>query len=304
MSLFLLSSDNAYQNLLRRDAEAAAARHEVALTILSADNDANRQAHEIRQVIQQPADKRPEAILVAPSNEAKLSTEAREAAKLGIAWALLNRSGTYVQDLRREFPKLSAFNVYADQYQVGHIQGKQFTQLLQEGGHLFYVQGPVAASSAERRLAGVREELASTQLTLDIFQADWTSAGAQQVAQYFGQSIEIGSAKRYVVGAQNDDMALGVRQVLEQLSNTGGRHELRDIAVTGCDGAPLFGQRMVDECTLAATVVIPPTAGRAVDAIALALNTGRPHRRDIVLKVASYPPLDELTQRSRKSSTP
>ena len=300
LHLFLLSADNAYQNLLRGDAEAAASRHEVALTVHSADNDAQRQAQQIRDALKLPADVRPDAILVAPPNEAKLATEAREAAKLGVGWALLNRSSTHIQDLRREFPNRSLFCVYADQYQIGHIQGKQFACLLPTGGHLFYLQGPVAASSAERRLAGVREELASTSITMNVFQADWTSAGAQRAAQFFSQSLGNSTPVNAVIGAQNDDMALGALAALKQLTETTERPEVATIPVTGCDGAPEFGQRMVDAGTIAATVVIPPTAGRAVDALALALNTHRPHHRDIVLMVASYPPLEELTRRSQK----
>jgi ABC-type sugar transport system substrate-binding protein len=299
MSLFLLSSDNAYQNLLRKDAEAAAARHEVALTIISADNDPNLQALRIREAIQLPADKRPDAILVAPVNEAWLAPEAQAAAELGVGWVLLNRHGSYLPDLRRAHPKLPLFSVYVDQYQIGHIQGRQFKILLPDGGNLLYVQGPLAATSAERRLAGMREELASTGITVNNVPSDWTSLGAQRVTKSWSQSIGTGHSQSYLVGAQNDDMALGALEALQHLSNTLGQPELASIPVTGCDGTPSFGQRLVSECKLAATVVIPSTAGRAVDAIAMALNTGRPCHRGIELKVASFPPLEELAPRAR-----
>ncbi|MDP9035595.1 MAG: hypothetical protein M3O50_12385, partial [Myxococcota bacterium] len=51
-----------------------------------------------------------------------------------------------------------------------------------------------------------------------------------------------------------------------------------------------------------ATIIIPPTAGRAIDEVAIALNGGRVPTADIALGVRSFPELDVLAAELRRGA--
>jgi hypothetical protein len=106
-----------------------------------------------------------------------------------------------------------------------------------------------------------------------------------------------------VIGAQNDTMAQGAYKALLEEATSQGRPELLGIRLTGCDGVADYGQALVRDGLLVATVVIPSTAGIAVDTLAAALH-GRPQRFDVSLPVSSFPDLGELAARARRSVAP
>src|SRR4051812_19742604 len=64
--LFLRTLANDYQELLREDCTAAAARRGYDLTVLSAENDSDRQARQIRDCLAEKTGPRPTAMLVSP----------------------------------------------------------------------------------------------------------------------------------------------------------------------------------------------------------------------------------------------
>jgi ABC-type sugar transport system substrate-binding protein len=97
-----------------------------------------------------------------------------------------------------------------------------------------------------------------------------------------------------LVGAQNDAMARGARKAILALRKS-WKGELLAI---GCDGLPEGGQRLVKENELTATIVTPTTAGPAVDLVAHALQ-GRAAPPQLILQPRSYPPEEDLAQRTR-----
>ena len=108
-----------------------------------------------------------------------------------------------------------------------------------------------------------------------------------------------GARPTFVVGAQNDAMAVGARGVLEQWARTRPEFRTLPIRVIGSDGSPGFGQRLVIEGKLTATVIMPPTAGRAVDELA-SLGAGSNTRSpaEITLAPTSFPDLRMLAGRA------
>jgi ABC-type sugar transport system substrate-binding protein len=292
IALCLWSFDNEYQDLQRRDALEHARYHRIKVTEYSAQNDPETQVAQIRQAL--AANERPYAVLVHPVGDSRLIAVAREAASQGVGWVILNRDAEYMHDLRQKFPLLPVFCVKPDQHQVGRIQGRQFRRLLPEGGELFYIQGPLLVSTAEARFAGVQEELRGAPIKLVTFRADWTSEGGEQALLSWIQTVESRDLPRCLVGAQNDNMAVGAKQALVSEADARGQPQIADVRVTGCDGLPSFGQRLVREGTLAATVLIPPTAGRAVDQVGAALGGAAQPPEEIVLGVSSFPPLEDL----------
>ncbi len=292
IALCLWSFDNEYQDLQRKDAFEHAHYHRIKVTEYSAQNDPETQVAQIRQALS--VNERPYAILVHPVRDSRLIAVARETAGQGVGWVILNRDADYMHDLRQRFPGLPLFCVKPDQHQVGRIQGQQFKRLLPQGGELFYIQGPLLVSTAEARFAGVQAELVGTPIKLVTFRADWTSEGGEQALRSWIQTVDPCELPKCLVGAQNDNMAVGAKQALASEAEARGQPDIAKVRVTGCDGLPGFGQRLVREGTLAATVVIPPTAGRAVDQVGAALGGAAQPPEELVLNVSSFPSLRDL----------
>jgi ABC-type sugar transport system substrate-binding protein len=72
------------------------------------------------------------------------------------------------------------------------------------------------------------------------------------------------------------------------------RPELAAVPLTGCDGLPQGGRRLVDQGRLAATVVTPPNTGPALELVAAALRSARMPPGEVLLKPSSYPPEKDL----------
>jgi ABC-type sugar transport system substrate-binding protein len=97
-----------------------------------------------------------------------------------------------------------------------------------------------------------------------------------------------------LVAAQNDAMAMGARKALEQIAKERPAFSPAAVRVCGCDGTPRFGQRLVTEGKLTATVIMPPAAGRAVTDVASMLGGGARPPAQVVLPPTSFPDLPVL----------
>jgi hypothetical protein len=73
------------------------------------------------------------------------------------------------------------------------------------------------------------------------------------------------------------------------------RHFWSKIPVTGCDGVPHTGQTWVRSRQLATTVIVPPSAGKAVALMVKALRTQRPVAEHTFMP-ESFPPIDSLVK--------
>jgi ABC-type sugar transport system substrate-binding protein len=287
---------NDYQDLLREDCLAAARRHDLAVDVFTADSDAEKQLRQIRDVLEAPEARRPRGVLVSPVRESLLFTVAHRAAKLGVGWVLLNRFSEQLVDLRKEFPEIPIFSVNPDQVRIGRIQARQFKILLPGGGEVFYLQGPYGTSSAHRRFEGAQGELAGSPIKLVPFNSDWSIEGGERTVRDWLRIFDGRDLPDCVIGAQNDNMAMGARMALMK----GPHHDFRTvsgkISITGCDGSPRFGLPLVKAGELTATVVIPPVAGIAVDQLVKALAGKRMPPAEIVVEVSSYPDLPRLAE--------
>jgi ABC-type sugar transport system substrate-binding protein len=298
-ALFLRSLANDYQERLRDDCMATCARLGFSLDVFSADNDPDRQLGQIQQFLKAPP-RGSTAILVSPVRERELLTAAYDGIRKGLAWVILNRSGGHLRELRDQFPESLVFSVTPDQLEIGTIQGRQFKLMLPEGGELFYLRGPAMTSSAQRRLLGVEREIAEASINMVTFGADWTGEAAEKATRDWIRFRRDTDTSRCLVGAQNDDMAIGARRGLMNEAVSQHRPEVRHILVTGCDGSPTYGQRWVAEGELAATVLVPSVAGHAVEELAAALNGTRRPPLEVSVPTSSYPPLDVLAQNLAK----
>ena len=278
----LLTNEQEFQQLQASEAEAAAKRNGMEIEVVFARNNGSLQREQIYKHIHGLHATRPAAIIAQTVAADGLPGAARDAAKAGIGWMLLNRDLPYPDELRREHAALPIGIVTIDQLEIGHIQGRQLRALLPAGGNILYVQGPAESTAASQRLQGTQQIL-DTKYHLKIVNGEWTEASAEKAAASW---LRLSSSRDFrvdAVAAQNDAMATGARKAI-----AAAMPEWKDRPFLGCDGLPDSGQKLVRERTLAATVIVQPTAGVAVDLVAGHLRAkGVPART--VLTPKPYP---------------
>ncbi|MFI5184622.1 MAG: substrate-binding domain-containing protein [Vicinamibacteria bacterium] len=298
----LLAEDQEFQRMQADDARTAAVHAGFDVQILFAENSAILQIQQLYKAIHAPEDQRPKAIIVETVVGEGLGRVASAAARAGVGWVLINRKVSYLEGLRREHPGLPIAAVSTDQVEVGRIQARQFQALLPSGqGLVLYVQGPADTSAAQERLQGVREGLAGGPIDLKILDGQWTEASGEQAVQRWLRLKSSEELHPDVVGCQNDAMAVGVRRALEAWA---ARPELARLPLTGCDGLPDGGQRLVNMGQLAATVIAPSNTGPAVEAVARALKTRQPIPGELFLKPSSYPSEADILRRVTSRRAP
>ncbi len=264
----LTSAEQEYQALQGEDARSAGRRLAADVEVLFAEDNAVLQIQQLFRFVHAPEAERPAALLLHTRVPDGLERVARNAARAGIGWLLLNRSAPYVEGLRREYPGLAIAAVTTDHVEIGRIQARQLERLRPDARHVLYVQGPADAPAARLRLEGFEQAVRERGLELRILNGEWTDTSAEKAVAAW---LRLKTAERFAPDAvvcQNDNMARGTRRVLELL-----RPEWARAPFLGCDGLPASGRRDVDAGRLAATVAIPSCAGTAVE-IALRWKAG------------------------------
>jgi putative xylitol transport system substrate-binding protein/inositol transport system substrate-binding protein len=290
IGLFLRSEDNYYQRRLREVGEREAKRHGFELLVQSVKFDASQQVVQIREAIQNASVTNMVAVLVSGVHDQALAPVAHEAAVAGLEWGLLN-DATFIDEVRSQHPERAIFAATCDHTEIGRIHGQQVRALLGDAGRVLCVTGNLQNEDARQRLQGLKESL-DAKFDLIEVNADWTSEGARRAVEKWARSTTKNDLPRAFV-AQNDEMALGVRQALRDLDS---QHDwpLASAPITGCDGAENFGQRLVREGRLKATVIMPPGTGVAIEWIARLRKGGPLPPLRVRMPVTSFPALSRL----------
>ncbi len=289
IGLFLLARQNEYQRLQEASAAAMAHLLKTPLDVHFSESDPYVQTKQIYAFIHEHP---PGSVLVVESVvDETLEPVARHAALAGMGWYLLHRIVAYMDHLRREFPSLPIGTVTSDQKEIGRIQGKHFEALLSGKGTVLYVQGPAGSSIAADRLAGMREVVDTTAIKYHLVRGDWSEeSGEAAVSKWLDETR--GRTSIQLLGCQNDAMAVGGLRALSRGAVTYGQRDLGTALVTGVDGNPDYGIPLVDRKRLAATIIMPPAAGQAVQLIHEAWTKPGFSPPPIVrLPVRSYPDL-------------
>ena len=289
----LLTRENDYQLEQAGAARKAAGQAGVDLEILFADNDAITQSTQLLRAVQGDPASRPSAIVCEPVGGTCLPQVARAAVKNGIAWAILNREADYTAELRGTYG-VAVCAITVDNKEIGRIQGRQFAALLPRGGSVLYIQGPSENAVAKDRFAGMQITLPSN-LQVTTLRGQWTQESAHRCV---GSWLRLNTSTRTpidLVGAQNDAMAMGARKTLEEAPEVPDKERWMTLPFTGCDGVPETGQAWVRKGLLAATVVVPATAGHALTLLTQALQSGsKPPERSFTTP-ESFPALEQLS---------
>lgn len=290
IALALTDHDNPFQQLLARDAEAAAEKAGVELTTVFTGEVFTEHLSALRKLIAG----RPRAIVVMALRDQGFARVIREGAASGVHWAFLNPNEEDLDAIRREFPDVCLTMVCADEVAVGRVQGLQVRALLPERRRVLYVQGSPRSLTARQRAAGLVEVTADSGIEVMLAGGEWSRQHAAQTVHDWLR-LSAGRGRPFdLVTCQNDDLALGALEALAAEAQKTGRAEIGRIAVSGCDGAPDVGAALVREGRLVATVVLSRMSAPAVEAMArLVLRGDRPAPR-IALESTSLPPLDKL----------
>jgi ABC-type sugar transport system substrate-binding protein len=263
----LVTEHQEYQQLLAAEARAAGALHGLEVEVLWAGNDPLAQVRQVTAAVSVPAADRPAAIVMQPAAAVGLDGVGRSVHQAGVGWVTLGDRAPAVEALRAEFPGLVVATVGTDNDGVGRLQARCFRALLPRGGRVVYVEGPSVNPAVIHRRKSMMDGLLGSSIELvKTLAGDWTAASAERAAQFW---LRLGgkAERPDLVGAQNDEMALGVRKAFLEL-----RPEWKGVRFTGVDGTPEGGQRLVEERVLAATVITPPPTGAAMDLVAHALH--------------------------------
>lgn len=291
----LPTRDNDFQIEQGQSAKDVGLRLGFDVDVIYADNDTVRQSTQILEAIQGPTETRPQGIVFEPVRGSALAQVARAACAAGAGWAVLNRTPDYLPELRNS-AKTPVFTLSSDHVEIGRIQGRQFAALLPKGGMALYIEGPSYSTSSQRRTSGMVEtKPANIQLT--ILKAQWTEESAERTVESF---LKLGTSNRVsfdLVGAQDDSMAMGARKAFQKLMNKEERDRWLSLPFTGVDGVESTGQKWVREGALAATVYVPPLAGKAIEILARAIATGAQPPENSVTESMSIPPVDTLKPR-------
>ncbi len=275
------------------EAERVGKRLGLPVQVVYADENAVLQIHQLFERINAPAEQRPLAFVVEPVKDEGLERLSRNALAAGIGWVPLNRVAPYLTDLREQHPKLPVCSVVTDQVEAGRVQGQQIRRLLPQGGTVLYIQGPAVSITEERR-RGTEEAIEGSGVHLQPLSGTWTEVSGEKAVLAWLRLKATATERVDMLACQNDLMAAGGRKAL-----LAARSDLAGIPVVGMDGLPSGGPQLVEQRQLAATVVMPANAGRAVEVVAEWHRSGRQPPEQVRQAPESYPALEMLAAPAR-----
>ncbi|HUK49070.1 MAG TPA: sugar ABC transporter substrate-binding protein [Terriglobales bacterium] len=297
----LITQDNDFQIEQAAAAESAAAKLGVDVEILFADNDSIQQSQQILKFVQAETGRRPDGIIFEPVGGPALPQVARAAVAEDIAWVVMNRDLEYVKQLRQSY-KVPCFSLGSDHLETGRIQGRQLAVLLPNGGSVLYIQGPTETDASKLRTAGMYETKPES-IQVKTMKGNWTEASAFKAVTSWIRLSTSQQSHIDLIAAQNDAMAAGAKKALQEfVAEAAGRERWASIPFTGVDGVPKTGQAWVRSGVLTATVTLPPIAGKAMEMLVHALQSGTVPPELTLLAPHSYPELGALAQSAGKKS--
>jgi ribose transport system substrate-binding protein len=212
---------------------------------------------------------------------------------------VVNREAEYLNELRAT-SKVPVFEIASDHVEIGRIQGRQFAALLPGGGAVLYIQGPSDSSAAKQRTQGVSETKPEN-IQLSMLKAQWTENSAYRTVSSWLRLSTSQKAQINLIGAQDDSMAMGARKAFQEQALGAEQQRWLSLPFTGCDGLPKTGQAWVRSGLLAATVVVPPNAGLAIEMLVKAIQTGTQPSAQTLTKPASFPAIEGLAPAAKAS---
>lgn len=290
VALLLDDPENRYQQLLVREARAAAGR--CGIELLEPEFAGGSSWTQVESVNRHLREARPDGVLVMLAGGQWTRAPFERLPRAGVAVVLLNRIPDWVDELRREHPRALIAGVTPRQEGVGEIQAGQALRLVRPGSFVVLITGEASSPATVGRTRGFLEKVAG-RLAVHELDGRWSAKGAEKA---LGEWFRVGAERDRPLGlvvCQNDAMASGARSALLRQATSSGRRELERVPLVGCDGLEEEGRSMVARGELAATVVMPPTTPPALGILRRYWDAeDRPETA--VLEPSSHPALDAL----------
>lgn len=299
IQLLLADAENAYQQLLVEQAQKAAEKH--GLTLLEprfAQGSIMQQIGHCFESLR--ASPRPDGMLLMLVAADEMESPVEALATAGVDCVFLNRIPAFLERLRARCPETFLASVAPDQAEIGRIQGHQCLQLLPDGGSVVLVRGARGTPSTVSRESGFRE-VVGDRVMIHAIDGLWQEARAYKALENWLRFEGARAPRVDLVVCQNDLMARGALRALRDHEAKGGAPGLATIPILGCDGLSDEGAEMVDSGELAATVVMPATALRAVEILDSYWRSGEVRTEETLLP-SPLPPIRQLQPRSRRGS--
>lgn len=296
--LALPTDDNDYQVEQAVAAEVAARQHGITLKIIYSGNDGIQQSQQLLEVIQSASTK-PDAIVFEPAGSTSLPQVARAAASSGLGWVILNREADYVAELRRTH-KVPVFVITSNHREIGKVQGLQIGALVPEGGSILYIQGPAGSDAAQQRTEGMQHAKPAN-VQVRMLRAQWTEGSAYQTVSAWLRLSTSRESQVQAIVAQDDSMAIGAKKAFQEIAEIELRKRWLAVPFTGCDGLPKTGQAWVRSGQLAATVVVPPNTGLAIEMLAKTAQASTLPPEKTFTETRSFPTIEELKVRKSRA---
>jgi ABC-type sugar transport system substrate-binding protein len=205
-----------------------------------------------------------DAVLTEPANTSTMDLVLRELrGKVGLV--ILSAWGPSVEAAAPEWGAgLPLGTVGTDHVRVGEIQGRQVKAFLPSGGRVLCVAGPLRSSAAQQRLEGLKSQVGPGIELQEISAGQWTESDGIVAFNDWYRVAKARDPIVQVVAAGNDELALGARRACEALASVEHRGALLKARFIGVDACPTFGQRLVAENQIAASVFTPANTGLAL----------------------------------------
>ena len=215
-----------------------------------------------------------DAVVVEPASRSATELLLRELrGRTGLV--LLNAWSPAVEDASRSSGALPFATVSTDHAAIGRIQGEQVLRIAR-GGAVLCVTGPRRSSAAQERLEALRAAVGTEADLVDAEAGEWTEAAGIMAFRDWYRVFRSRNPALAAVAAQSDELAVGAASAIRALGDAAHRAALARAALLGVDACPSYGRRLVDEGTLAASVVNPANTGQAIELLNGFWTAGRP----------------------------
>jgi ABC-type sugar transport system substrate-binding protein len=205
-----------------------------------------------------------DAVITEPANNATMDLVLSELrGKCGLI--ILSAWGPSIEQAAPSWGNgLPMGSVGTDHLRVGEIQGRQVKALLPTGGRVLYIAGPLRSSAAQQRVEGLKSQFGSDIKLEEISAGQWTESDGIVAFNDWYRVAKARDPVVPVVAAGNDELALGARRACEALATLQHRDALLKAKFLGVDACPTFGQKLITDKLLHASVLTPANTGLAL----------------------------------------
>ena len=145
------------------------------------------------------------------------------------------------------------------------------------------------SSAAQQRLDGLKAQLGAGIRLEETSAGQWIESDGVVAFNDWYRVAKSRDPVVQVIAAGNDELAVGARSACEALTQPEHREALLKAKFLGVDACPTFGQRLIAERKLTASVLTPANTGLALSHLYKFYNQGTPVPARSFTEARPYP---------------